>query len=244
MASGASFELRWTDCWSQKKFSYSTKTRHPKIGQCWWNINEKVIVWWVLCVRVCVYALTHWVFPQSGSVLFLSKVMPVTMAAAPALNLSLFLFLPFLPLSFSLCSHLSFPFSRLVLVFLFSIFLSLSAASINATVSRPPAIIYAAQLVPVQAPPFLAGRYMEIIETLHTSPQCYPANPPWIWGGLPYLQSSFDFFFLLHYSSIASHFKHSCMHVWTLHSRHFCGGFCTVHAVPLYLSIKPRAFEM
>lgn len=114
----------------------------------------------------------------------------------------------------------------------------------NATVSRPPAIIYAAQLVPVQAPPFLAGRYMEIIETLHTSPQCYPANPPWIWGGLPYLQSSFDFFFLLHYSSIASHFKHACMHVWTVHSRHFCGGFCTVHAVPLYLSIKPRAFEI
>lgn len=79
---------------------------------------------------MCVYALTHWVFPQSGSVLFLSKVMPVTMAAAPALNLSLFLFLPFLPLSFSLCSHLSFPFSLLVLR-LSVLYLSLSLCSLD-----------------------------------------------------------------------------------------------------------------
>lgn len=148
------------------------------------------------CVYVCVYMRSHTgSFPRA--VLFCSSPrwcrLPWQLHQlwiSPSSSSSPSSLCPFLCAPISLFLSL-FWFS----VFLFSSFLSLSAASINATVSRPPAIIYAAQLVPVQAPPFLAGRCMEIIETLHTSPQCYPANPPWIWGGLPYLQSSFDFFF-------------------------------------------------
>lgn len=80
-------------------------------------------VWW-LCVCVFMHMCEYWVFPQSGSVLFLTKVTPVTMVATSALHLPLFL-----PILVSLSLFSFFFTSHFTFFILFLISLSLSSSS-------------------------------------------------------------------------------------------------------------------
>lgn len=156
---------------SHKKFSCSVRTSHPKIELRWLNMNDYVIVWGVLYVCAAL-----WVFPQRGSVLFLSKVMPVTMAAPPALNLSLFVFLHFIPFFFFFTPSLSLYFHLLLFCRCCSLclffWLTVSAAFIthhskqatshhlHGTLGFCPGLLISGKIM----------LFAEIIEMLHTSP--------------------------------------------------------------------------
>lgn len=155
---------------------FTSKNRALSIKHKW--IRDCLMSFVCGCVSVYVCAL--WVFPLSGSVLFLSKVTPVTMAATSALWISpsfssyplSFSFFPYTPVFLSPSFSLSFSLSHPSLS-------SLSAASItHHSKQATTAFIYMAHLVLGQALSSLAARYMEIMEMLLISAQCYPAIPP------------------------------------------------------------------
>ena len=124
---------------------------------------------------MCVCAL--WVFPQSGSVLFFSKVMLVTMAATLALNLSLLLSSSFPRLLLALSPNSLFLLFFLPLSFFW---LTVSAASITHH-SKQATSHHLHGTVGPHPGSLISGREMlcvKIIEMLHILTQCFPASPP------------------------------------------------------------------
>lgn len=105
----------------------------------------------------------YWVFPQSGSVLFLTKVTPVTMVATSALHLPLFL--PIL-VSLSLFSF----FLRLILPSLFCFSFHCPCHHRHITEEgRTPAITSVTQLLFIQGPRSSPTHKMEIMEIQHAA---------------------------------------------------------------------------